>query len=120
MVTKNVATLTIVGKFGKKYNFTLHKYDSYSDVKDGFIGHGLCLLGKLSDDNSYVSYIYLGMASSLNTRFDNHHKENCIKRHGANCIGIHLMNNSNPESRKAAESDILAANNFVCNEKENQ
>lgn len=120
MITNNVCTLTIKGKSGKEYNFTLHRYDSYSDVKDGFNGHGLYLFGKLNDDNSYVSYIYLGMASSLTTRFDNHHKENCIKRNGANCIGIHLMNNSTPESRKAAESDILAANKFVCNEQENQ
>ena len=49
----------------------------------------------------------------------NHHKEDCIKRNGANCIGIHLMNNSTPESRKAAESDILAANSFTCNDQEN-
>lgn len=119
MITKNVATVTITGQSGKKYNFTLHRYDSYSDVKDGFTGHGLYLFGKLNEDNSYVNYIYLGMASSFTTRFDNHHKEACIKRNGANCIGIHLMNNSTPESRKAAESDILAANNFTCNDQEN-
>ena len=90
MIQKNVATVTITGKSGKEYGFTLHRFDSYSDVKDGFNGHGLYLFGKLNDDKSYVNYIYLGMAPSLNTRFDNHHKEACIKRNSANCIGMGL------------------------------
>lgn len=119
MITKNVGTVAVKGKSGKVYNFTFHTFDSLEDVKDGFTGHGLYLFGKYTAETSYVKYIYLGMTSSFTTRFDSHHKEDCIKRNGANCIGIHLMNNSTPESRKAAESDILAANNFTCNDQEN-
>lgn len=119
MITKNFGTLTLKGKSGKEYNFIIHKYDAFVDVKDGFTGHGLYLFGKYTAETNKVKYIYLGMASSLTTRFDSHHKEDCIKKNGANCIGIHLMNNSTPESRKAAESDILAANNFACNDQEN-
>lgn len=119
MIKKLDSTLTLKGKSGKEYSFTLSTFDKWEDVKDGFTGHGLYLFGKYTEANNYVKFIYLGMASSLSTRFDNHHKEDCIKRNGANCIGIHLMNNSTPESRKAAESDILAANNFTCNDQEN-
>lgn len=120
MITNNVGTLTLRGKSGKEYNLTLHTFDSFDEVKEGFNGHGLYVFTKQNADTKKHTLIYLGMASSFTTRFDNHHKENCIKRNGANCIGIHLMNNSTPESRKAAESDILAANNFACNEQENQ
>ncbi len=63
---------------------------------------------------------YLGMATSLDTRFEVHHKEQCIKSHGANCLGIHHMNNSTKEGRMSAESDILTANNFTCNDQENK
>lgn len=121
MITKNVGTVAVKGKSGKVYNFTFHTFDSFEDVKDGFTGHGLYVFTmRYKDGDVYRhSLIYLGMATSLDTRFEGHHKEDCIKRNGANCIGIHLMNNSTPESRKAAESDILAANNFTCNEQEN-
>lgn len=121
MIKKLSSTLTLKGKSGKEYSFKLSTFDDFEDVKDGFTGHGLYVFTKRYKDGDVYrhSLIYLGMATSLDTRFEGHHKEDCIKRNGANCICIHLMNNSTPESRKAAESDILAANNFTCNDQEN-
>lgn len=119
MLEKNIGNLTLKGKSGKEYDFTLHLFDSFDDVKDGFNGHGLYIFTKRDAEMRTHILIYLGMASSLSTRFDSHHKETCIKKNGANCLGIHLMNNSTYESRKEAESDILAANDFICNDQEN-
>lgn len=118
MITKLDKTLTLGGKSGKEYTFKLSTFDEFEDVKDGFTGHGLYVF---SNRNTHCEHtlIYLGMASTLETRFDNHHKEDCIKANGANCLGIYHMNNSTRESRKEAESDILAANSITCNNQEN-
>lgn len=118
MITKLDKTLTLEGESGKEYAFKLSTFDKFEDVKDGFTGHGLYVFTK-RDSQCKHTLIYLGMASTLETRFDNHHKEKCIKANGANCLGIYHMNNSTKEARKEAESDILAANNFTCNDQEN-
>ena len=121
MIKQLSSTLTLKGKSGKEYEFKLSIFDDFDDVKDGFTGHGLYVFTKRYKDGDVFrhSRIYLGMATSLDTRFEGHHKKQCIKKHGANCLGIHHMNNSTKEGRKAAESDILAANNFTCNDQEN-
>lgn len=111
-------TLTLKGKSGKEYSFDLSSFENWDDVRDGFKGHGLYLFSKRSTEGNH-DLIYLGMATELETRFDNHHKKDCIIKHGANCFGLHQMNNSTKEGRKAAESDLLAARNFTCNDQEN-
>lgn len=121
-MTKDLdATITLTGKSGKEYEFKLGTFDSFDDVKEGFTGHGLYVFTKRYKEGGVFrhSLIYLGMATSLETRFEGHHKEQCIKSHGANCLGIHHMNNSTKEGRKAAESDILSAIIFTCNDQEN-
>ena len=118
MINKLNTTLTLKGKSGKEYSFKLSTFDSFDDVKDGFTGHGLYVFTKRSPEGKH-NVIYLGMATTLETRFDNHHKKDCIIRNGANCLGVHQMNNSTKESRKEAESDLLAAYNFPCNDQEN-
>ena len=118
MMKKLNKTLTLKGKSGKEYSFNLSTFDKWDDVKDGFKGHGLYLFTKRSSEGKHDK-IYLGMATELETRFDTHHKKDCIVKHGANCLGIHQMNSSTKEGRKEAESDLLAANNFPCNDQEN-
>ena len=63
---------------------------------------------------------YLGKTSDLHNRFYNHHKEQCIRSHGANCIGICADEEFSDKAKlEAAERDILAANNFSCNDQNN-
>jgi predicted GIY-YIG superfamily endonuclease len=118
MITKLSSPLTLKGKSGKEYSFKLITFDNWDDVKDGFTGHGLYLFTKRNVERKH-DLIYLGMATDLETRFDGHHKKNCIIKHGANCLGVYQMNNSTKETRKAAESDLLAAFSFPCNDQEN-
>ena len=112
------SALTLKGKSGKIYSFNLSTFDNWDDIKDGFKGHGLYLFTRRSSSGDH-NLIYLGMATELETRFDSHHKKNSIVKHGANCLGVYQMNNSTREGRKTAESDILAANKFPCNDQEN-
>ena len=118
MINKLNKALTLKGKSGKEYKFDLSTFYSFDDVKDGFKGHGLYLFTKRSSEGSHKK-LYLGMASTLETRFDNHHKKDELIAEGANCLGVYHMNNSTRETRKEAESDLLAANNFTCNDQEN-
>lgn len=118
MINKLDSTLTLKGKSGKDYTFKLNTFENYEDVKDGFTGHGLYLFTKRDKEGNH-HLLYLGMASTLETRFDSHHKEESINAKGANCLGVHHMNNSTKETRKEAESDLLAAYNFPCNIQEN-
>ena len=118
MIKKLNSPLVLKGKSGKEYSFNLSTFDSFDDVKDGFKGHGLYLFTKRNDKAQHT-LLYLGMATDLETRFDNHHKRDKITKNGANCLGIYHMNNSTKESRKEAESDILAEHRFSCNDQEN-
>ena len=118
MIKKLDTSLTLKGKSGKEYSFKLSTFDSFEDVKDGFTGHGLYVFTKRSIEGKH-ELLYLGMATTLETRFDSHHKKDKIVKYGANCFGVHQMNNSTKESRKEAESDLLAAYNFPCNDQEN-
>lgn len=104
--------LEITGKSGAKYVFTI--YNIYTNFKP--VG-GLYLFTKLLEDKETHKYIYLGITNNLSTRFDNHHKEDCIKKNGSTHISIYFE--SNQLSREKAESDILSAINTTCNEKMN-
>jgi hypothetical protein len=107
-----MATLTITGKSGKQYVFTI--YDINTNFKA--VG-GLYLFTRLLENKTTHKYIYLGITNDLSTRFNNHHKEDCIKKNGETHISIYLE--SNQTARENAEKDILAAINTTCNEKMN-
>jgi hypothetical protein len=121
MVNKLGKTVTLKGASGREYLFELYTFDKYDDVKGAFIElAALYLFGKLNADQSFFEYIYLGETNNLYTRYDNHLKEDCIKRYGANGIGICALEEfRNEAKRKAAEKDILEAINFPCNDKNN-
>lgn len=114
-------TVTLKGTSGREYVFELYSFDKYDDVKGAFTEvPALYLFGKLNADQSFFDYIYLGETSNLHERYDNHMKEDCIKHHGANGIGIYALEEfRNEAKRKAAEKDLLDAINFPCNDKNN-
>ena len=121
MLRKINKTVALKGVSGKEYVFELYAFDKYDDVKGAFAEvPALYLFGKLNADQSFFDFIYLGETGNLRTRYDNHQKEDCIKRQGANCIGIRALEEfRNEAQRKAAEKDLLGAINFPCNDKNN-
>ena len=112
---------TLIGESGKKYIFNLWLFDDFDDVKRTFTGGGLYLFTNRHSVNGEFkhSYIYLGETEDYYTRYDNHHKENCIRHHEANCIGFYSMPGVSEEERKAAEDDLLAKYDFPCNKANN-
>jgi hypothetical protein len=100
-------TLTLKGKSGSSYTFEVYKLNT--DFKA--LG-GLYLFTKA--DGTTHTHIYLGQTQDLSSRFTNHHKEQCIDKHGGTHISVRVMNAE--KERLAAEKDLLAIYNFPCNE----
>lgn len=121
MVNELNKVTTLTGKSGTKYEFSLWTFDEFDDIKRTFTGEGLYLFTKrfATDDGFRHRYIYLGETEDYFTRYDSHHKEECIKYHESNCIGFYSMPNSLKEERTAVEDDLLEAYDFPCNDKNN-
>lgn len=121
MVNELNKITTLTGKSGNEYEFNLWTFDEFDDVKRTFTGEGLYLFTKryLTDDGFRHRYIYLGETGDYYSRYDNHQKELCIKKNESNCIGFYSMPNSSENERLGAESDLLEAYNFPCNDKNN-
>ena len=106
--------LQIYGKSNKKYIFNIFPLDTQFKP----IG-GIYIFTKRITSQTIPEHklIYCGKTNDLSKRFDNHHKEGCIKSHGANCICVMFV--TSESDRTEIEKDILANNKFICNEKLN-
>lgn len=103
---------TITGKSGTIYSFDIYT----TDTKFKAIG-GIYIFTKRfqgTDQKFYHVIIYCGKAEDLSTRFNDHHKQDCIDKNKANCICIKSV--STETERIEIETDILNGNNFKCNE----
>ena len=83
-------TLTLTGASGKMYDFKLFSFDDYEEIKRYFNEvPALYIFVRLTADKlRYEEVIYLGETGNVHTRYDNHHRENCIKSRNANSIGF--------------------------------
>ena len=121
IIKKLNSTTELISKLGKSYKFKLYSFDDFDDLK-GFFDEDPALylftIRYLKDGKYYHSYIYLGETCNLKTRFDNHHKENCVKKYGANCIGVYRFGGTE-KVRRASEKELLDNIVFPCNTQNN-
>lgn len=121
MVIELNKTTTLKSSTGKEYVFQLYSFDDFNDLK-GFFDEDPALYlftRRYIDGGTYHHvYIYLGETCNLNSRFNDHHKEKCIRRNNANCIGVYRFGGTE-KVRKDSENDLLDANRFPCNEANN-
>lgn len=122
MVEDLNTTITIKGMSGTNYIFNVYGFARFSDLKDAFKSIPALYAFTRRFPTSAISYthdlVYVGETGDLSTRFDNHHKQECIVRSNANCICIHSFHGTQSE-RLAAETDILNAFDLPCNVKNN-
>lgn len=122
MVEDLNTTITIKGMSGTNYIFNVYGFTKFSDLMDAFKSIPAIYAFTRRFSNNFMSYthdlLYVGETEDLSTRFDNHHKQDCIVRCSANCICIHSFQGTQTE-RRAAEADILNAFDFPCNVKNN-
>lgn len=120
MIRNTSRTITLVGASGKNYLFELLTFDDFNELRGYFDAiPGLYAFGVL-DDNGFFTYVYFGKAENLSNRFYVHHKEDSIRAHQANCIGICCLSElRDDEILEKAERDILSVIKFPCNEVNN-
>lgn len=122
MVEDLNTTITIKGMSGTNYIFNVYGFTRFSDLSDAFNSIPALYAFTRRFPNSVMSFthdlVYVGETGNLSTRFNNHHKQECIVRSNANCICIHSFHGSQME-RLAAEADILNALDLPCNENNN-
>lgn len=121
MVVDLKTTITIQGMSGTNYIFNVYGFTYFSDLVDTFksISALYAFTRRFPQGMSFThDLIYVGETRDLSTRFNNHHKENCIMNGSANCICIHSFYGTELE-RLAAETDILNAFDLPCNDKNN-
>lgn len=121
MVVDLDTTVTIKGMSGTDYIFNVYGFTKFSDLVNAFNNiQALYAFSRRLFNGQYYTHnlIYVGETGDLSSRFNNHHKENCIMKQCANCICIHSFHGTE-KARLAAESDILNAFDLPCNNKNN-
>ena len=105
-----LATMTVAGKSGP-YSFNVYPIDTaFADVGAVYL---VTKRTRKADGRMVHDFIYVGETDDLKERFLSHHKEDCFKRNGANCICTHR--DSSATSRRKKEADLLANHKTPCN-----
>jgi hypothetical protein len=107
-----IGTLKIEGKSGNEYAFDLYPIDT-TFKSLGAVYVITKRVAKSGGGGSHT-FLYVGETGGLDTRFEDHHKQECFDDYGANCIGIHLE--SSARSRTAKESDLHDGHDWPCND----
>lgn len=99
------------GKSGTEYSFGIYSLDtSFNEVGGVYI-----FTKRVKNENKYShTNIYIGKTDDLSTRFNNHHKKNCISQNKANCICVKQVDSE--KERTEIETDLLLGNSTPCNE----
>jgi predicted GIY-YIG superfamily endonuclease len=107
-----IATLTLSGKSGDKYDFNVYQFDT--SFKQVAAVYAVTKRYKKQDGSHTHTIIYIGQTDNLSERFDDHHKAECFSRNNANCICVHKE--TSEKERLRIESDLLAARDPDCND----
>lgn len=105
-----LGTVTIKGKSGTEYDFTVYpRGQSFNAVAVVYA------ISKrtVKDGKGSHEWIYIGETEDVSTRFDNHHKEYCFAEHDADCVSIHREDSE--DERVRIEDDILKGRTWPCN-----
>jgi hypothetical protein len=106
-----IADLTLKGSSKTEYTFKVYPIGT-SFKKLG----GVYYISKRTESDGKGSHTqkYIGITEDLSSRFDNHHKADCFKKNGANCISVHLCESE--DERQEIEKDLLSNYDCPCNE----
>lgn len=108
MATSTAVTITLQGKSGNSYEFTVHSWGT--EFKP--IGGVYSVLKRRTDGRYDV--IYIGQTGNLAERFDDHHKTWCFTNHAKSHIGVQVE--PSEKRRLAIEQDLIANYRPPCND----
>lgn len=107
MPTEETQTIDWEGTSGKSYRYWIHPIGNQFKAEPGNY-----IFAK-EDSPGRWHPVYIGQTSNLDERFDQHHKMDCIRNHGATHIHAHL--NSIETARLAEERDLISRFDPECN-----
>lgn len=109
-----LAEVVFQGKSGQKYSFNVYPITEECPAEAGIYIFSKAVPNKDNPALNSHTIIYIGMAKSFESRFYNHHKDDCIDKNGANRICLMQVKDEN--KRAAIEKDLLGHYNTKCNE----
>jgi hypothetical protein len=107
-----IADADFEGDSGSKYSFIVYPFGQAFKA----VG-GVYIVTKRtvkSDGGGSHDFIYIGQTGDLSARFDDHHKAECFKKYGANCICVHVS--SDESQRFEIETDLCRHHSTRCND----
>lgn len=114
MVVDLQRTITLNGASGKVYTLYLFQFDDFDDIKGFFdpVG-GIYVFLHWEIFRKDFRLVYCGKTDNLQTRYNNHHAEQCIRNAFAKHFAVVRVDNAN--DRTSIEEDLLAQYDFSCN-----
>jgi hypothetical protein len=102
-------TIQWEGTSGTTYKYYIYDLNEAHDaVPANYV------FAKETKPNTYAP-IYIGETGDISERFDNHHKIDCIRRHGATHIHTH-KSSVDKKVRCVEEADLIAKWHPPCND----
>lgn len=107
-----IADYSVTGASKRIYTFEVYPYNSqWNEVAAVYVVTKRT--PKTGGGGSHTN-IYVGQTDNLKERHSGHHKEDCFKSEGANCLSV--LREDSEEKRLDIESDILEGGYWPCND----
>lgn len=103
--------MALTGVSGR--NYTFHVFGGDVQFKPGAGVYAITRAEPNANGGHKHQILYVGQTGDLSERFDQHHKAESCRRHGANRICAMLA--SDEQTRLAIERDLVAKYNPPCN-----
>lgn len=108
-----LSTTTLKGASGETYKFDVYSWETM--FRQGLGGvYFIAKRYKLADGKFTLDPIYIAELADLSTLFGFHRKQDCFRRHGANCKCIYIC--SDPDLRQEIVDDLVEENEPFCND----
>ena len=106
-----VGNFEMAGKSGMIYLFRAYELnDTFGQDAAIYI---VALRTEFTPGKPGYAPLYLGETKDMQTWQQSHNKSDCIKKNGANCIGVCLV--PDDQQRASVYNDLLSIGNCICN-----
>jgi len=107
---KKIGKLSLLGDSDEEYAFDVYPHNT--EFKDQPAVY--CYTNRYQKDGKWKhKVVYIGHTDDLSTEFYEHPHHDCLQKHSANCIGIHMQEAE--KERIAIHHDLVAQYDPSCN-----
>ena len=107
---KKIGKLSLLGDSDEEYAFDVYLHNT--EFKDQPAVY--CYTNRYQKDGKWKhKVVYIGHTDDLSTEFYEHPHHDCLQKHSANCIGIHMQDAE--KERIAIHHDLVAQYDPSCN-----